>query len=119
MEEGTLAILLVFGIPLLWIWTNHRRKILELKLNAGNRGDETLRLTVEQLRNEVRTLRDTSTQYDVSFDTALQRLERRVNSLENHAITTSRDTTARPDRFDTVSSPASSSVETAEFRSGR
>lgn len=86
--EGSLAILCVFGIPLLVIWTSHRRKMLELKLQLNNRGDDSLRATVDQLRSEVRSLRDTTTQYDMSFDTALQRIERRVDTLENHAITT-------------------------------
>ncbi len=89
---GLVAVLGTFGLPALYLWTSHRRKILELKLRISNQGDEGLRVTVEQLRAEVRSLRDTTTQYDMSFDSALQRIERRVDSLENHAITTRSDT---------------------------
>jgi uncharacterized protein YlxW (UPF0749 family) len=85
--EGALAIIFVFSIPLLAIVTSHRRQVLEMKLRVRDSGDESLRATVDQLRAEVRSLRDTTTQYDMSFDTALQRIERRVDSLENHAIT--------------------------------
>jgi hypothetical protein len=84
---GALAILCVFGTPMLLILTSHHRKMLEMKLRMHNQGDESLRASVDQLRAEVRSLRDTTTQYDMSFDTALQRIERRVDSLENHAIT--------------------------------
>jgi len=84
--EGALAIVFVFSIPLVAIVTSHRRQVLEMKLRLHNRGDEALRATVEQLRAEVRSLQDTTTQYDMSFDSALQRIERRVDSLENHAI---------------------------------
>lgn len=85
---GLVAVLGCFGLPALYMLTSHRRKILELKLRVSNQGDEGLRNTVDQLRSEVRSLRDTTMQYDMSFDTALQRIERRVDSLENHAITT-------------------------------
>lgn len=44
-------------------------------------GRETLE-AVELLRKEVDQLRDTTTRYDLSFDTALQRLEARVGYLE-------------------------------------
>ena len=86
MGPDTLAILMVFGVPMVAIITSHKRKMLEMKLRATNTGDESLRMAVESLRAEVRSLRDTSTQYDMSFDNALQRMERRVDSLENHAL---------------------------------
>jgi len=82
-----LAIVFVFSIPIVAIVTSHRRQMLEMKMRMQIQGDESLRATVEQLRTEVRSLRDTTTQYDMSFDTALQRIERRVDTLENHAIT--------------------------------
>jgi len=44
-------------------------------------GQETL-AAVEGLRKEVAELRDLTTRYDLSFDTALQRLESRVGQLE-------------------------------------
>ena len=85
--DGVLAIVFVFSIPIVAIVTSHRRQMLEMKMRMQIQGDESLRATVEQLRTEVRSLRDTTTQYDMSFDTALQRIERRVDTLENHAIT--------------------------------
>jgi|SRR5579884_3080211 len=72
----------VFSIPLTAIWTSHRRKMLEMQMRLRNEGDAGVRAAVDALREEVRTLRDTTTQYDLSFDTALQRMERRVEGLE-------------------------------------
>jgi len=37
---------------------------------------------IEALRKEVADLRDTATRYDVSFDTALQRMESRIEAVE-------------------------------------
>lgn len=79
---GIVAILCMFGIPLSAIWTSHRRKVLELQLQLRGQGDNNLRAELEALRQEVRSLRDTSMQYDLSFDTALQRMEQRVERME-------------------------------------
>ena len=75
------------------IWTGHQRKMLEMRLQLQNQGDTGLRAEVETLRQEVRSLRDTSMQYDLSFDTALQRMEKRVEGVERRTgATTAADT---------------------------
>lgn len=79
---GLFAVLGVFGIPIVAILTRHRQKMLELQLSLRQQQDTGLRETVEQLRAEVQSLRDTTLQYDLSFDAALQRLEARVAQLE-------------------------------------
>lgn len=76
------AIIGIFGIPISAIWTSHRRQILEMQLRLRQEGDVNVRAAVDELRNEVRALRDTTMQYDLSFDTALQRMESRVEGLE-------------------------------------
>ena len=83
---GMIAILCVFGIPLSAIWTGHRRQMLELQLRLRNEGGGSVHAEVEALRQEVRMLRDTTMQYDLSFDTALQRIEQRVETMERRAI---------------------------------
>lgn len=90
MEDAIIAIFgmaSVFGIPLSLIWTYHRRKVLELQLRMKQEGDAGLRASVEALREEVRQLKDTTLQYDLSFDNALQRMEQRVENLEQRAQT--------------------------------
>ena len=90
---GMIAVLCVFGIPLSAIWTTHWRKVLELQLQLRGQGDNGLRSELEALRQEVRSLRDTSMQYDLSFDTAMQQMERRVNKLERSSYMESESST--------------------------
>ena len=85
---GLTAVVLIFGIPIIHIWTDHQRKVLEMKLKLSNKGDNGLQAELEALRQEVRSLRDTSMQYDLSFDTALQRMEQRVERIEGRSNTT-------------------------------
>ena len=91
---GLIAILSVFGIPLSAIWTSHRREVLKMQLQMQNQGDSSLRASVEALREEVKSLRDTTLQYDLSFDNALQRMEQRVDGLERRVNEVSNDNIA-------------------------
>ena len=77
-------IMLFLGIPFFALWTHHKRKILEIELRLHNPAEvgSGLRAEVEALRQEVRGLRDTTTQYDLSFDSALQRMEGRVEGID-------------------------------------
>jgi hypothetical protein len=86
-----IAIVMGCSIPISRIWADHQRRILEMKLRMQNQGDSSLRAEVEALRQEVRALRDTSTQYDLSFDSALQRMEKRIEGVERRTVTSSTD----------------------------
>ena len=79
---GMVAIGMFFGIPLLVIWTRHQRRMLELKLMQGNTVDSSVQAELQALRQEVRSLRDTTMQYDLSFDTALQNMERKQEGMD-------------------------------------
>jgi hypothetical protein len=94
---GLVAVLCIFGIPLSAIWTAHRQKVLEMQMRLRNEGDAGVHAAIDALREEVRALRDTTTQYDLSFDTALQRMERRVEGLERrvHEMDTGNTTNVR------------------------
>jgi hypothetical protein len=86
MDPGIFVALaaIMFGcsIPITAIWTSHKRQVLQMQMRMQNQGDASLRATVEALQQEVRALRETSTQYDLSFDTALQRMESRMENVE-------------------------------------
>jgi hypothetical protein len=43
---------------------------------------------IDELRGEVRQLRDTTMRYDMSFDAALTRMEERVDRIETRTYTT-------------------------------
>jgi len=64
------------------LWSRHERKMTELRMLRGSQSDGNLNASVEALQQEVRALRETSMQYDLSFDSALQRVEGRVEGLE-------------------------------------
>ncbi len=84
---GDFAAFLVCGglfvlLPGMSIWTSHKRKMLELQLRMRGDTDQNLRGELSAMRDEIRSLRDTSMQYDISFDTALQNMDRRIGSVE-------------------------------------
>jgi len=76
------------GIPIVAIVTSHQRKMAEIKMRAGNsvQGNvlEEVRMQLAAMREEIATLRDTSTKFDMSFDAALSRLEGRVDRIEDN-----------------------------------
>ena len=96
---GLVAVVCFFGIPLSAIWGHNRRRMMELKMRVNHGDDASVRAAVEALRAEVRTLRDTTMQYDISFDSALQRVESRVDQMERRAIPTEPERVAELSRL--------------------
>lgn len=90
MNFWEILTLLLIGVPLIGvssiipmlIWTHHRRKMEEIRMQGTRIIAEDIRTEFATIRAEIRDLRDTSMQYDLSFDTALQQMERRVNKIE-------------------------------------
>ena len=85
---GLVAVAGAFGIPIIAVWTSHLRKIAEIKASGVRSGDNSLRQEVEALRAEVASLRDTTTKFDLSFDSQLTQLETRVERGEARAART-------------------------------
>lgn len=79
---GMVAVVMIFGIPLSAILTAHRRQVLEMKLRMKEQGDQGTVEALHNLQQEMMQLRDTTSRFDVGFDTALQRIEGRLNTLE-------------------------------------
>ena len=87
---GTVC-LLIFGLPFYAIWTYHKRKMEELRMKNRANIDEQTRAAIEALRGEFNALRDTTTQYDVSFDSALRRIESRMSHMEQRITSVEQD----------------------------
>lgn len=93
--------LLLVGVPLVGIssiipaliWTHHRRKMEELRIQNKRLIADDIRSEFAALRAEIRDLRDTTMQYDLSFDTALHQMERRMTQLERSKYMHSDSTT--------------------------
>ena len=73
----------LFGLlPLFMGYSYHKRKMEQLRLQGDNLLSQHLANEFAAVREEIKALRDTSMQYDISFDTALHQIERRVGGLE-------------------------------------
>ena len=77
-----IPILGILSIPLLAIWTHHQRKMEELAQKRQRIMNDDVRAEFSALRAEIKSLRDTTMQYDLSFDTTMQYLDQRVGQLE-------------------------------------
>ncbi len=87
---AALAIVLIFGTPIVVVLTHHWRKVLELKLKLRQGADQNVVDALQDLRQQMTDLRDTTTRYDLSFDAALQRLESRVTNVERQVAAADR-----------------------------
>ena len=88
---NSLVPMMIFAIPIVAIWTKHQRKMAEIQAMRGPQIDHNVQSELQALRNEVRSLRDTTMQYDLSFDTALQNMERKHEGLERKVQCLQRD----------------------------
>lgn len=85
-----LALTLIVTVPSLtvgsiihaMIWNHYRRKHAEILAKSGNGLNAEIKAEFAAIRAEIHTLRDTTLQYDLSFDTSLQQMERRLISIE-------------------------------------
>ncbi len=68
------------GIVQLLLKSSERRMELRLKAQQGQSGD--LMQQIKALRAEIAALRDTTTQYDLTNDLIVQRLEERLSRIE-------------------------------------
>src|SRR3989442_1419990 len=79
------AIVMVFGVGAIAVVTEHFQKMAKIRANAEGKDRKAITEAIEDLRRELCDLRDTTTKYDMSFDSALQRLESRMNHMEQRA----------------------------------
>ena len=82
------GVMFIFGAPVVLIRTilAYKLKMRELEVRGIQGSDSSLRAEIEAMRQEMRSLRDTTTQYDLSFDTALQNMEKKVEILNRKLL---------------------------------
>ncbi len=73
---------LVLSTPLFLVWTYHKRKMEEIKLQKQGYMTDEVRKEFAAMRAEIQSLRETATQYDISLENTLQQVERRLSYLE-------------------------------------
>ncbi len=69
-------------LPMSLVYSHHKRKMEQLKLQRDSLLSQHIASEFEAVREEIKALRDTSMQYDLSFDTALHQVERRLQQME-------------------------------------
>ncbi len=74
----------LFGVIGFVAYLKHQRKLIELQILAGKNPSISQNNTSElqDILTQLHELRDTTTRYDMSFDSALQRLEGRMSRME-------------------------------------
>ncbi|GIV19617.1 MAG: hypothetical protein KatS3mg023_1368 [Armatimonadota bacterium] len=77
---GLVAVVLIFGGPMFALWTRYQLERERIRQEKSDRA-------FEQVRQELAQVRETSTQYALSFEDALQRIERRLDQLEERVGT--------------------------------
>ena len=85
MLVGIPCVTLFALLPMYGLYTYHKRQMEKLRLQRDNLLSQHIANEFAAVREEIKALRDTSMQYDLSFDTALHQMERRVNGLEREA----------------------------------
>ena len=63
-------------------YIDYKQKAIEARLEKMKSPDEQLRSDIAELNRKLTELRDVTTQYDMSFDSALHRVESRLSVLE-------------------------------------
>lgn len=90
---GLVAVILIFGPGIFVIWSKHHQRMMELKLQMGEKAGGNVAEELKAIRQEMAELRDTATRYDLSFDAALQRLESRMGNVEGRVKSIEQDHT--------------------------
>ena len=80
-------------VPIVAIWAKHKERMEEIRSRSRETqtvvGDESLRAEVQQLKEQMMALRDTTTKFDLSFDGALDTMEERMKRLEERQLSQS------------------------------
>ena len=85
IDPGVIAVfipIVALFIPIVAIMAKHHHNLVEMRLKMHQQGDHSVMSEMLQLKAQIADLRDTSTRFDMSFDTALQRIEARTGKLE-------------------------------------
>ncbi len=99
---GLVCGVLAMCIPIVAIIAWHQQRTMEMRLKMGGPADPKLVNEMSELKAQMAALRDTSTQYDISFDAALQRIENRVATLEGRVNRLDHDTDEQAERIRTT-----------------
>jgi TolA-binding protein len=81
------AIVLGIGSKIVSEVLSSQERRLEMRMRLKQGGSDQMTTQIAELRAEIASLRDTSHQFDLSFDETLTRMEQRVWRLETKSAT--------------------------------
>ena len=76
------ALLFGVSIPIVALITSHLREMAKIKARQGTELSAEVRAELNEIKQHLSELREMTTKFDLSFDTALTRLEERVERVE-------------------------------------
>ena len=76
------AIVMGVGSGMLKMWTKHQLDMAQVRAGSRSELDQSAIVQLEALRNEIAQLRDTTTKYDMSVESALEEVRHRLTTLE-------------------------------------
>lgn len=93
-----LLVIFVGIISIIGVSSWHRQEMEKIKARKGLEGNtaqisEELRAELNALKEQVLALRDTTTKFDLSFDSALDGVEARLKRVEERQLTQNYQTT--------------------------
>jgi hypothetical protein len=74
---GFVAVLMVFGLPMLGIWTHHQRKVIQIKDAGGGKEVEQLRAKLERMEQRLMVLEKLATDPVARLSDDIERLRDR------------------------------------------
>jgi FtsZ-interacting cell division protein ZipA len=100
MEPGQIAVfipIIALCIPIVAIWVKHKERMEEIRSRATTTNkveiSAELRAELSSLKEQVLALRDTTTKFDLSFDSALDSMEERMKRVEERQLSQNYQTT--------------------------
>lgn len=82
-EFITAVVAITTGGTIIGNWLKYRQNVVEARFKTMQQTDDSVMAELRDMKRQVAELRDTSTQYDMSFDAALQRMESRMVHIES------------------------------------
>jgi hypothetical protein len=74
---GLVAVTLIFGLPCLWIWTSHQRKLLQMKDQGGSSEMSLMRTKMERMEQRLMVLEKLVTDPSARLADDIERLRDR------------------------------------------
>jgi hypothetical protein len=83
---GLVAVVLIFGGGIIRSALQSHERLAQMRVEAQKTPDQDVLRRLDALDQEIARLRDTSTQFDLSHDNALERISQRVSNLEDNRL---------------------------------